>query len=35
MDEPRFIFLCWPDGSWTIALNRDYHDKEIDQLLSQ
>lgn len=32
MEEPRFIFLCWPDGSWTIALNREYHPEEIDEI---
>jgi hypothetical protein len=24
MEEHKFIFVRWPDGSWTIALDREY-----------
>jgi hypothetical protein len=30
MDDHKFIFVCWPDGSWTIALNREYCSREIE-----
>jgi hypothetical protein len=30
MEDHKFIFVCWPDGSWTIALNREYGWSEIE-----
>ena len=28
--EFRFIFVRWPSGSWTIALDRDYNSQDIE-----
>ena len=29
--ECRFIFVRWPSGSWTIALDREYASMEMDE----
>ena len=31
MGEYRFIFVRWPNGNWTIALDRDYVALEIEE----
>ena len=29
-DTCRFIFIRWPSGAWTLALDRDYDMDEIE-----
>ncbi len=31
MGEYRFIFVRWPNGNWTIALDRDYIALEMEE----
>ncbi len=31
MGEYRFIFVRWPNGNWTIALDRDYMALEMEE----
>ena len=31
MGEYRFIFVRWPNGAWTIALDRDYKTFEMEE----
>ena len=31
MSDYKFIFVRWPNGIWTIALDRDYAPLEIDE----
>ncbi len=30
MGEHKFIFVRWPDGSWTIALDREYRPADFE-----
>ena len=31
MDKHRFIFVRWPNGEWTIALDREYNLVEMEE----
>ncbi len=30
MEKHKFIFVRWPNGEWTIALDRNYEGMEIE-----
>ncbi len=30
MDKHKFIFVRWPNGEWTIALDREYNLAELE-----
>ncbi len=30
VDTYKFIFILWPSGAWTLALDREYNMNEIE-----
>ena len=32
MQQYKFISVRWPDGSWTIALDREYTEQDMEEL---
>ena len=32
--KARFTFVKWPNGEWTIALDREYTPAEIEQIFA-